>query len=198
MPNITKAFVRAAKCEEGKSKQEFYDDSLKGFVLEVRVNGRKTFYMKLISTDGSRKSIKIADATLLDADSARLKAIKLKRSMEEGKDVILDVPEEETLAPTLREFFEEQYMPFVKHYSKSWDKNASTYLIHILPDLGNYPMDKITPPMIAKCHVAMVEKKKLSNSSANKYVIFLRHAYNLAIEWKLNAITDNPATKVKL
>ncbi len=54
MPNITKTFVRAAKCEEGKSKQEFYDDTLKGFVLEVRNNGRKTFYLR--HTTGKRVS----------------------------------------------------------------------------------------------------------------------------------------------
>lgn len=51
MPNITKTFVRAAKCEEGKTKQEFYDDSLKGFVLEVRANGRKTFFLRHTTTD---------------------------------------------------------------------------------------------------------------------------------------------------
>lgn len=180
MPNITKSFVRTAKCEEGKTKQEYYDNELKGFMLEVKANNRKTFYLRVTTKDDKRQSI------------------KLKRSIEEGKDVIIDAPEVQETVPTLQSFYEEQYIPFVKQYNKSWDKNASLFLIHILPDLGKYPMDKITPPMIAKNHVAMVEKKKLSNSSANKYLIFLRHAYNLAIEWKLKGITDNPATKVKL
>jgi hypothetical protein len=52
MATLTKAFVKRAKCDDGKAKQEFYDDTLKGFMLEVRANGRKTFFLKSFTSEG--------------------------------------------------------------------------------------------------------------------------------------------------
>jgi len=120
MANITKTFTRAATCEVSKSKQEYYDDAVKGFMLEVRSNARKTFFLKVVDSKGKRKSIKIADATILDADTARTKAIKLKRSLEEGKDVILDHPIAEAQAVmTLQQFYDTYYLPLcTKTYQK--------------------------------------------------------------------------------
>jgi hypothetical protein len=51
MPNITKTFVRTAKCDPSKAKQEFYDDTLKGFILEVRPNKRKTFFLRFTNQE---------------------------------------------------------------------------------------------------------------------------------------------------
>lgn len=197
MPNITKTFVRAAKCEEGKSKQEFYDDTLKGFVLEVRSNGRKTYFLKVISPDGTRKSIKIADATLLDADTARTKALKLKRSIEEGKDVIIDTPETQQKAPTLEEFYSEYYLPYVQKHIKSFEANRSLFKNHILPAFGSTPMNEIKKLQVMKLHTEMVHKKRLAPATANKTLIFISHAYNLAKELELEAIEENPASGVK-
>ena len=43
----------------------------------------------------------------------------------------------------------------------------------------------------------MVQVKKLKPSTANKFLIFLSQAYTIAIEYELEGITDNPASKVK-
>ena len=198
MPNITKSFVRTAKCEEGKSKQEYYDDTLKGFVLEVRTNGRKTFFLKVISPDGSRKSLKIADATILDADAARIKTIKLKRSIEEGKDVIIDTPDSTQKALTLGEFYAEYYLPHIQKYVKSYETNISIYKNHILPTLKDTPMNEIKKLLIMKLHTEMIHKKKLKPATANKFLIFLSHAYNLAKELDLPEVGENPTSGVKL
>lgn len=197
MPNITKSFVRAAKCEEGKSKQEYYDNELKGYMLEVKANNRKTFYLRITTKENKRQSIKIADATLLDADTARTKALKLKRSIEEGKDVIIDTPESTVKTITLEEFYTEYYLPYVQKHIKSFEANRSLFKNHILPTIGNTPMNEIKKLQVMKLHSEMVHKKRLSPATANKTLIFISHAYNLAKELELEAIEENPASGVK-
>lgn len=194
---LTQAFARRAKCDKEKSKQVFYDDTLKGFMLEVKANGRKTYYLRYTCKDKKAKYTKIGDATIIPAEVARTKALKLKRAIEEGKEVTIDTPEPQHQALTLQQFYDEYYLPHVKIHSNSWRRNESTYRLHILPYLGDYPMDTITSPTISKLHIEAVTLKHLSNGTVNKIIIFLRHAYNLALEMKVEGITDNPAKRVK-
>jgi integrase len=197
MPQVklTPTFVKKTLCSNDKLKVDYFDTDTIGLMLEIRSSGNKTFYYRY--TKESKTHLKkIGCASTITLEDARRVLLKLKKNSA-NDEVSLLTPKQHRII-TLRKFYENNYIPYVKHYSKSWDKNASTFLNHILPDIGDLYMDKITPPMIVKFHTAMVEKKKLSNSSANKYVVFLRHAYNLAIEWKIKGVTENPATKVKM
>ncbi|WP_458699917.1 hypothetical protein ACKGJI_08810 [Sulfurospirillum sp. 1307] len=65
MAKLTQGFVKRIECEKGKSKQEFYDDSINGFILDVKSSGRKTYYLRIINKDKKRKYIKIDDAKIL-------------------------------------------------------------------------------------------------------------------------------------
>ncbi|WP_458699933.1 tyrosine-type recombinase/integrase [Sulfurospirillum sp. 1307] len=194
---LTQAFVKRAKCEKDKSKQEFHDDELKGFMLEVRANGRKTFYLRIVLHDGKRKSTKLGDATILPTQEARTKALKLKRSLEEGKEVIIDTPPPEFSSMTLLSFYHQYYLPFVQKHVKSWKSNDSMMRVHILPKFGKYKMSEIKKHDIMKAHIEMVQVKKLKPSTANKFLIFLSQAYTIAIEYELEGIANNPASKVK-
>ncbi|MFA7353486.1 MAG: hypothetical protein WCZ70_02585 [Sulfurimonadaceae bacterium] len=51
--NLTQPFVKRVKCEAGKTKQEFYDSEIQGFMLEVRSSGAKSYYVRT-SVDGKR------------------------------------------------------------------------------------------------------------------------------------------------
>lgn len=197
MANITKTFTRAAKCEEGKSKQEYYDDTLKGYMLEVKSNNRKTFYLRITTPDGKRQSIKIADAAVLDADAARTKALKLKRAIEEGKEVILDTPEPEFTVPTMQQFYDDYYEPYVQKHIKSYETNVSVFKNHILPLFGSAALHTIKKMDILKAHNDMIHKKHLAPATANKFLIFISHAFHLAIDVELQGITDNPAKGIK-
>lgn len=153
---LTQAFIRRAKCQEGMSKQEFYDSELKGFILEVRANGRKSFYLRTTTADGKRKSTKLGDAAILPVEDARTKALKLKRSLEEGKDVIIDTPPLDYSSMTLLHFYHEYYLPFVQKHVKSWKSNDSMMRVHILPKFGKYKMSEIKKHEIMKAHIDMV------------------------------------------
>ena len=195
---LTQAFIKRATCEEGKTKQFFYDDELKGFMVEVRANGRKTYFLKTTHHDGTRKSTKLADASILPIDEARLKAIKLKRSIEEGKEVEVVPPKaKESQALTLQQFYDEHYLPYIQSRIKSWRCNDSTFRIHILPALGHHTMQDITKAHIIKAHHNLLRSKRLKPSSSNKFLTFLTHAFNIAIDLESKGITSNPLQHIK-
>ena len=50
--NLTQPFVKRIECEAGKTKQEFYDNEIIGFMLEVRENGTKTYYVRAKGAEG--------------------------------------------------------------------------------------------------------------------------------------------------
>lgn len=197
MAKLTQAFVKRVECEEGKSKQEFVDDEIKGFFLEVRSSGGKTYYLRSIDTDKKRKYTKLGDAKVLTLADARIKALKLKKAIEDGKDVIIDTPKAENKVPTLKEFYHDFYLPFIQKHVKSWISNDSMMRIHILPVFGSKKMDEIKKHEIMKAHHDMIEKKKKKPSTANKFLIFLSQAYTIALDLEIDGISENPAKRVK-
>ena len=195
---LTQAFVKRIKCPDNKTKQVFYDDDIKGFILEVKANGRKTFFFRSISPETKKSTYtKIADASILPCDEARLKAIKLKRSIEEGKEVVIETPPIDYSSITLYQFYREYYLPYIQKHVKSWKSNDSMMRIHILPIFGKHKMSEIKKHEIMKAHMEMTQHKKLKPSTANKFLIFLSQAYTIAQEYELEGIKDNPASKVK-
>ena len=191
---ITNKFTATATCDNDKSKVVYYDTELSGFILDVSKTGLKTFYYSY-TKDTKRTMHKLGNADTMTSDEARSLALKLKKAIATDSLETMFIKKNKTL--TLIKFYEEHYLPYVKVHSNSWKKNESTYRLHILPTLGNYPMDEITSPIISKLHIEAVTLKKLANGTVNKIIVFLRHAYSLAIEMKIEGVTENPAKRVK-
>lgn len=194
MAQITKAFTKYAKCEDGKTKQEFYDDILKGFILEVKANKRKTFYLRVVSDKGKRKYIRLGDAAIINADEARVKALKIKKAMQ-----LIDetMNETELEAPTLKEFYKDYYLPYIRKYIKSYKSNDSTFRNHILSAFGDMPMNELKKIDVMRMHNDMIDKRQLKPSSANKALIFLSQAYRLAKEFEVEGVYENPVKGIK-
>ncbi|MGE4420253.1 MAG: tyrosine-type recombinase/integrase [Sulfurimonas sp.] len=205
--HITQAFVKRIECDNQKSKQEYYDSEITGFILEVRSSGAKTYYLRTKGADGKRVAKKVGDAKVMDIKSARVKAIKLKRAIEESTDtmVILDGKNKKNTTLnnaddsciTLGAFYEDCYLPHVKKHIKSYETNISIFKNHLLPVYKNTPMDEISKASIMKLHSDMVVKKKLAPATANKVLIFLSSAFNIAIDLEIDGISENPAKSIK-
>ncbi len=80
MPKIrlTTIFIRAAYCLASLRKLDFFDTEQRSFMLEVRVNGRKTFYQRYTDQKGRTRQVKIRAAEVLTAEQAR----------EKGKEIL--------------------------------------------------------------------------------------------------------------
>jgi integrase len=201
--NLTQAFVNRIKCSDNKNKEEFWDDEFIGFMLEIRATGTKNYYVRVKGVDGKRRSIKVADALTLDIKSAKAKALKLKKDREEQKEIIFinntkdKNTDTDSTTITLGAFYEQYYLSHIKKHIKSYDTNASIFKNHILPKFKNIPMDEIKKKDIVQLHSDMVQVKKLSKGTANKVLIFLSHAYNVAKELEIYGIVSNPTSGIK-
>ena len=105
MPNATLSaeFVRNAVCEAGKSKTDFYDIAITGFILEARSTGGKTYSLRYRDPHGKQRQHKIGDAQSISYDKARQAAQTLR-----SRVVLGESPAEERKIkrniPTLGEY----------------------------------------------------------------------------------------------
>jgi hypothetical protein len=93
--------------------------------------------------------------------------------------------------PTLAQFNEERYLPYIKGYKKSWVGDEGNFRNHILPRFGSKHLDEITHQQVVEFH-QQVLAKGLAKATCNRLLILLRYMFNLAIKWETPGIIKNP------
>lgn len=198
MPNVNldARCVRTAACLEGKSKTDYYDNAITGFILEVRSTGGKTYHLRYRDAHGKQRQHKIGDAQSISFDKARQAAQVLR-----SRVVLGESPAEERKTkrsiPTLAEFSADRYMPFVKGYKKSWDSDDSYLRNHLLPKFGSLHLDQVTQEAAIEFHHGM-RAAGYAFATCNRMIILLRYMYNLGKKWKIPGAESNPTAGVPL
>src|SRR5215510_15275813 len=72
--SLSAGFVRRASCVPARKKVDYFDASQRGFLLEVRQSGGKTYYQRYTDARGRERQYKIGPAEVLTLDQARRKA----------------------------------------------------------------------------------------------------------------------------
>lgn len=193
---LSAAFVSGAVCPPGKAKIDFYDNTITGFILEVRANGGKTLALRYRDPHGKLRQHKIGDAKSITFEKARQAAEKLRSRVVLGQD-----PSEErkTLraVPTLAEFTRDRYMPFVKGYKRSWDCDDSLLRNHILPKFGGRHLDGIRSEDVVNLYHGMV-RDGYAQGTANRVLILFKYLYACAKKMKVPGAESDPTSEVKL
>ena len=144
---LTPAFVRKVSCPAGRKKFDYFDFRASGFMLEVRASGGKVYYQRYTDERGRVRQYKIGPADVLTLRQARRKARQIKAQAILGDDPQNERQERRAI-PTLRNFVEERYVPFVKTYKRSWQTDETVLRVHVLPQLGSLFLDEITSERI--------------------------------------------------
>jgi hypothetical protein len=71
--SLSAGFVRRATCDPARKKVDYFDASQRGFLLEVRQSGGKTYYQRYTDEHGRERQYKIGPAVVLTLDQARRK-----------------------------------------------------------------------------------------------------------------------------
>jgi integrase len=95
--------------------------------------------------------------------------------------------------PTLAEFAYERYLPYVKGYKRSWQKDESILKHHIIPRFGRLHLDEITTRDVSLFHLSL-PSKGYAPGTANCILVLLRYMFNLARKWDFDL--KNPATGI--
>lgn len=194
--NLTAKFVSTVACPPGKRKVEYIDSSLEGFFVEVLATGIKTYYQRYIDAHKRQRQIRIGRVGIVPHEEARKRALQIKADVSLGKNP-KQGSEDLKEIPTLKEFAQQRYLPFVSQAKRSWASDEIIIRRHLLPALGNLYLDEITPDQIIRMMTNM-RSAGFANGTCNRPVIILRYMLNLASDWGIPRMERNPAKKVAL
>ncbi len=193
---LTSVFVRQAFCPSGQRKVDYFDSKQRGFLIEIRCSGRKTYYQRYCDERGRERQFKIGRADVLTAEQARRAARSILARAVLGENPQLRRQELRSI-PSLAEFVGERYLPFIKTYKRSWGTDETVLRIHVLPLLGKMALDEITAEHIIAL-IARMRSDDYAVGTSNRVVMILRYMYNLAAKWKVPGVTQNPTGGIEL
>lgn len=188
---LTAQFVRLAACVPGRRKVDYFDSTQRGFMLEVRNSGGKTYYQRYTDERGRERQYKIGSAEVLALDQARRKGKQIVAEALLGADP-QQKRREMRAVPQLKDFVAERYLPFVQTYKNSWQTDETVLRIHILPRLGSLALDEIKTDAISDL-INNMRADGYAAGTMNRVIVILRYIYNLARKWKTPGGADNPA-----
>jgi integrase len=188
-------------CPEGKRRIEYADTGGSGLYVEVRATspGQGTFYLRYKDANGKTSHAKICRTDSgLDLDEIRLRAKTLKAEiflkLSAGIDPRNDTPAKIEV-PTLNQYYESDYLPFIKQRNRSWKSTDGVYKRYVKPIFGEMRIKDISRKMVVDFH-SEIKSRGLSGATADHGLKCVRHIINTMI---LNDMaTDNPAAKVPL
>ena len=146
---LTSRFLRTATCPKDRAKVDFFDTGQKGFMLEVRSSGGKTYYQRYVDPHGRQRQFKIGSADTLSLDQARRLGRTAAASVLLGSDPQAHRQELRSI-PTLIELVRDRYLPHAKANKRSWHIDEMNLRRHVLPALGRLTLDEITNEHVAK------------------------------------------------
>ncbi len=168
---------------------------MRGFMLEVRSSGGKTYYQRYTDERGREHQYRIGPADVLTLRQAKRKAKQIKAQAILGGDPQQATRHDRRAIPTLRSFIAERYLPFIQGYKRSWKTDETVLRVHILPELGRYFLDEITPEYIIDLTNKM-RNADYAPGSVGRVIIILRYVFNLAIKWKVGPPGTNAASGI--
>ncbi|WP_303699070.1 site-specific integrase [Brevundimonas naejangsanensis] len=187
--HLTQAFVANAGCEIGKKKTDWYDTHIPGFILERRVSGKGTYYLRYNDVSGRQRQHKIGGVDDVTCAAARKKAQELRSEVVMGGDpgakkaLAKSIPLYAELAAKHLESFKGR---------KSYEDVESVIRVHLLPRWGKTRLTDITNRAVGQW---LDEKraKGLSAASVEKLRIVLGRSFVLGASWDIPGTEKNPA-----
>ena len=188
---LSAGFVRRVICIPARKKVDYFDATQRGFLLEVRQSGGKTFYQRYTDERGRERQYKIGSAEVLTLEQARRKARQVVAEALLGADP-QQKRREMRAVPQLGSFAYERYLPYVRTYKSSWQTDETVLRIHILPELGSLALDEIKTSAISDL-INRMRADDYASGTINRVIVILRYIYNLARKWKTPGGVENPA-----
>jgi integrase len=193
---LTQKIVDSLVCETSCKRLTVFDRHCKGFVLEVRPSGRKSYFLRYKDSRGITRQPKLCDADSISLKQAKALADSCRSKLLMGEDPFGKMAVSGQV-PTFARFIQDQYLPHIKAYKRSWTTDVSLLKNHLLPRFANMRMDQISRKDIARMHL---ERRSggAAAGSANRLLIMMRYIFNLALRWQVPGVDENPSRNLPL
>ncbi|MGB2832931.1 MAG: tyrosine-type recombinase/integrase [Methylotenera sp.] len=193
---LTQDFINNSLiCPEGKKRIEYCDKELPGLIIIVTpLSQGGTYFLRYKNGASKTSYMKISRTNEMTLADARKKAKLLKLEISNGADPSNEKRVQKAV-PTLAAFYEQHYKPYAAVHKRSASSDHQIYTCRLESRFGHLRLNQFTKTMIIGFHNELRESG-LAGATCDHYVKFLRHAFNLAIEWDM--LKENPASGVKL
>ena len=183
-------------CPPHLRRVELVDQGGLGLYVEVRASspGVGTAYLRYKDANGKTCHAKIGSTAVLSVAEIRREAKRLKAEITLGADPRAAAKARKAV-PTFQEFFDDHYMPYVRPRKRSAKRDAEIFRLHVAPTLGNVRLDRISRQQVQAILTGMTARG-LAPGSADLVGRFVRHALNLAMDWKF--IEVNPTVRLEM
>jgi integrase len=155
---------------------------LPGFIAERRTGGI-TFWLRYTDPRRRVREVKLGRLGEVTLEQARRAAERLTSQVSLGSDPMAE-RDRRRAVPTLAAFVHDRYLPDVRERLVSADCPERYFRLRILPALGGKAMDEIMAADVAALRRAMAAEK-LSPSTFNRHLAYLRACFNAAIRWQV-------------
>jgi integrase len=193
MENLNAAFVQLANCPEGKKKIDFWDKSIRGFVLECRASGNATYAFRFTDDAGVQRQHKIGRREDISFAQAKKLAQRLRSEVTLGENPAAQ-KEQRKAIPTYAAIAE-QHIVHAITYQRSWWSVDGIIRKHILPRWGRMRLDEITQQEVAKW-LAEKAAEGLRPATIEKIRAVFGRSFELARQWDIYAADKNPVRGV--
>ena len=178
-------------------RQAFGDVKVRGLQLEVLPSGAAKWRLRYTSVNKRKRiCLTLGSATSLNLNDARVLAESTLRNILLGNNPH-HTKKVAGQTPTFGTFINEQYLPYIKSYKRSWTTDVSILKNHLLPRFEKCYMDDIQRQDILQMHNE-VTAAGAAAGSINRLIILIRFIYNLALQWEVPGIKTNPSKGVQL
>jgi integrase len=175
------------KAEPQNKRYTLHDDILQGLMLRVEPSGSKLYYIDYRKKDGRRMAYKLGRAELFTVAEAREKAKEFLARVALGEDT-----GKKKNAPTLGEYLEETYFPWVRANHKSGEGTISRIRCHF-GFLWDSPVKDIDVVKIERWRIGQLQKNKAA--SINRTFNALKAAVNWG--YKHKTFDVNPLARLE-
>ncbi len=187
--------IAALTCLKGQRRTEYCSKELPGLLLECRSSGSASWLLRYRA--GTTKYANLGPLSQVTYHQACALAKDMKAKIRaNGFDPRAEINARKAVL-TFDEFFHLHYLPHAKVHKRSWKRDEQLYRIRIKAVLGTKRLSEVTRFMISSFHINLRAEGILSPASCDLHLRFLKHAFNLAIDWGLLA-TQNPALRIPL
>lgn len=193
---LTAKFILAVRCPSGRRKIDCFDSRQKGFLVEVRPNGGKTYYQRYTDRYGKERQIKVGAAGIITLKQARAKGRQIISQAVLGVDP-QEVKHALRCVPTLTQFVLESYIPHVKGYKRSWMTDETMLRVHVIPRMGKLHLDEIAPAHIGDL-LSFMRSNGYAPGTVGRALVIVRFIFNLAKKWKVQGVGENPTSAFKV
>lgn len=184
-------FCLIASCEPGKRRTDWYCESVRGFLLECRAGGGKTYYLS--HNEGkSRRTIKIAAYGDIPFDKAKKEAIRLRAELVLGGDP--SAKKKEARAVPTYGALADQHIQHARNSMKSF-KTLEGYMKRIKKRWGKYRLTDIRQQDIA-AWLAELRGEGLADATVEKTRVIMSRSFQLGAQWEIPGADRNPVKAV--